>query len=423
MVSESIFQIFQELGIAVALASLIGLEREHVYQKTNVEDFAGLRTFMLMGLFGALSYMLFADNVAIFTALTSGFLALIVASYVVTSHRKYGSGVTSQVAAIIIYLVGILCAMDQYVFATTVTLAMLTVLYFKTALHKWVRSIKDEELLSTIQFAVIAFVVLPLLPNHGYGPYEVFNPYIIWLMVVLVSGISFLSYIAIKIFGAKRGVGISGFLGGLISSTALTLSFSEQSKKNPKIVNPYAFAVIIASTAMFFRIAVLVAILNKELFAHVAIPLVTMGLAGLVCAGFLWTRSENETVKQGARGSIVKFKSPFSMIPALKFAVIFAAVLFLSKYAVVKMGNSGLYLTSIVSSFLDADPIAISVTKLVKEGLTMFSASVAVTIAVFVNTISKGIIFFVLGNRAVALKILISMGFMITCGAISLFFV
>lgn len=421
--SESIFQIFKELAIAVALASLVGLEREHVYQRTNIEDFAGLRTFMLMGLFGALSYMLFSNNAAMFTVLTAGFLALIVASYIVTSRGKYGSGLTSQVAAVLIYIVGILCAMDQYVFATTVTLAMLTVLYFKTALHKWVKNIKDEELISTIQFAVIAFVVLPLLPNKGYGPYEVFNPYTIWLMVVLVSGISFLSYIAIRVFGAKRGVGISGFLGGLISSTALTLSFSEQSKKNPKVINPYAFAVVIAATAMFFRICVLVAILNRALFSYVAIPIITMGVAGLICAGFLWTRSESETVKKGARGSIVKLKSPFSLSPALKFAVIFAAVLFLSKYAVVKMGNSGLYLTSIVSSFLDADPITISVSKMAKEGLSMFSASVAITIAIFINTLSKGIIFFVLGNRKVALRILASIGFMIFCGAVSLFFI
>ncbi len=226
------FILLKQLGIAIILASLIGLEREQKRQKYEYSTFGGIRTFVLIGLMGALSYILFEYSTVFFVALTTGFLGILIASYVVISKVYNKVGATSDIAAMLVYVIGILSAMEKFVLATVITLITLSVLHFKAPLHRWAKHLRNEEIVSAIEFIVIAFVVLPMLPNESFGPYGFFNPYIVWLMVVFISAISYASYIAIKIFGPKKGIGITGFLAGFISSTALALSFSAQSKKN-----------------------------------------------------------------------------------------------------------------------------------------------------------------------------------------------
>ena len=410
----------------MVLASLVGLEREHKYQVHNKDiGFAGLRTFTLLGLLGALSYVIsqYMNNQIIFMVMTMGFLILVISSYFISARVYGGAGITSETAAVLVYLVGVLCAMEQYILATAIALAIFFILHFKAPLHNWAKRMRDEEFLSTAEFIIIAFVVLPLLPNKAYGPYDFFNPYIVWLIVVFVSGISFVSYILIKLLGAKKGIGLTGFLGGLVSSTALSLSFSAQSKKNTHIVKPYVFAMVIASSAVFFKALIEVAVLNPDLLKSLMVPMLAMGITGLISGLFLWVKKDEKEASKAVEKDMIKMKSPFSLLPALKFGLVFAVILFVSRFAVEMMGDKGLYLSSVFASFLDADAVFVSVANLAKDGFSQSSAVVAITIAAVTNTIVKGVIFFIFGNRKVAIKLGMVYLLMFAVGGVSFFFV
>jgi len=420
------YTVFTQLGIAVVLASLIGLEREHKHQMHHMDKgFAGLRTFTLHGLLGALAMVIskIMDNDWLFLIMTMGFLTLVITSYFVSAKLNGGMGVTSETASVLVYLNGVLCAMGQYMLATVITLGLFFILHFKTPLHAWAKRVKDEEFLSTAEFIIITFVILPLLPNKGFGPYGFFNPYVIWLIVVFISGISFVSYIAIKLLGAKKGIGLTGFLGGIASSTALSLSFSSESKKNPSIVKPYVFAMVIASSAVFFKALVEVAVLNSELVKPLMIPMLAMGCTGLISGLFLWVKRDDSETAKAMKKDVIKMKSPFSLRPALQFGVFFALILLVSRFAIDMLGERGLYLSTFFSSLLDADAVFVSVANMANGDLVHSTAVIAIVIAAIVNTIVKGVIFLIFGNRKVAVKMFLVYLLMFSAGGVSLFFV
>lgn len=415
------FSIFHQLGVALALGTLIGLERERKNQLSGRTDsYGGIRTYALIALLGALSYIISAYSGAFFVVVSAGLIALLIVGYVLSNRHGHSLGMTSEVASILVYVIGVLSAMKMYLLATSVALIVLLILFFKEPLHKLARKLKDKELISTLEFMIIAFVVLPLLPNQAFGPYDFFNPYLVWLMVVFISGISFVSYVAIKWFGARRGILATGFLAGFISTTALAFSFAGESRKNGRIVNPYVLAMVVAGSAMFFRILIEVAVINSDLVGMLVPSIVTMGLVGLAAGIFLFwrTRNEEESIQQGA----IKLKSPFSLWPALKFGVFFAIILFISKFAAATMGDKGLYLTSFFSGLLDVDAITISMSNLAGTEITRESAVIAITIAAMTNTLAKGMIFLVFGGRKVATKVLAVFSMMVLAGAGVLFF-
>lgn len=414
------FLILKQLGVALLLGSLVGLEREQKNQKyRHTDNFGGIRTFALVGLMGALAYILSEYSFAFFVFIAGGFFGLLISSYIVSALKLKKFGFTSEMASIFVFTAGILCALNQFVLATSLSLAVVAILHFKKSLHQFAKGVKDGEFVSALQFFIIAFVILPLLPNQGYGPYGFFNPYIVWLMVVLISGISYLSYIAVKFLGTRKGIGITGFFAGFVSSTALALTFSADSKRNPKVVNPYVVAVIIASSAMFFRVLVEVTVINRELVYPLLKPMLSMGIAGLIGAFYFWLWKEK--MPKNIEKKIGDIKSPSQLRSAIKFGLFFALVLFVVHFANDQLGNKGLYLTSFVSGFFDIEVITISVANLTKNGLPLSSGVLAITIAAITNTLSKGIIFLALGNLKTALRILFVFMLMIFAGLSSLF--
>jgi len=400
--------LIQQFATALALSILIGLEREQHKTVLKNTSFAGVRTFSLIGLAGALAFSLMEISVWAFVLICAVVFSFIVSSYVITSSKFGRIGVTTEMAAVLTFIIGGLCSMGQYIFAVSLSLVVLAIMYFKIPLHSWAKSIKRTEIIATIKFLLIAFVILPLLPDRQiviYG-YELFNPYFVWLMVVLVSGISFLSYVAIKIFGVKKGIGFSGFLAGLISSTALTLGFSKDSKDNKAVVAPYVFAVVIAGTAMFFRVLVEIFVLNRILLFEILLPFLVMAIVGGFSAFFVFAKGDKNSADQEMKKEVYELKSPFSLWPALKFGAFFAFILIVSKIGQSQFGDSGLYIVSFISGLLDVDAIAVSVAGLAKNGLSNEVAANALAIAVISNTMFKGFLFFLFGARRPALKIL-----------------
>jgi uncharacterized membrane protein (DUF4010 family) len=255
-----------------------------------------------------------------------------------------------------------------------------------------------------LKFAVISAIILPVLPNVGIGPepFDVLNPYQIWLMVVFISGISFLGYILMKIVGSRIGIGLTGFLGGLASSTAVTLSFSERSKRESGLAKPFALAITISWTMMFSRVLVEVAALNSTLFEAVYLPLLLAGLVGLGYCIYLYFAQRSE--EEGE----VTFTNPFELGPALKFGLIYAGILLISRTALLYLGDTGIFASSILAGLADVDAITLSVARLSQAGgsLEVSTASQAVILAAMSNTIAKGVLVIASGSHGLRRTIL-----------------
>ena len=284
--------------------------------------------------------------------------------------------------------------------------------------------------------------MLPLLPNKAYSPADIpilkdiiqlfpsiydivaatqaFNPFKIWLMVVFISAISFAGYISIKLIGEKKGIGLTGAVGGLISSTAVTSSLSVSSKKS-KVVTAFVFGVIIAWAVMFFRVLFVTLVLNKEVFMSAIISIGMMSLASAGCAVYLYI---NRTTKGKKTTKAVAFESPFALRPALKFGAFFGLVLFMAKLLQGLFGSSGIYIASILSGLADVDAITISMATLNSSGeITTTVAVTGITLAVVSNTIVKGGIAYLFGGKEFAKKVLICMGIILVVGLVAVFII
>lgn len=410
----------QNLGLALLLGSLIGLERERDRHAEDTHEFGGIRTLSLISVLGYLSFQLFADTI-MFAVLTAGFFLLVIASYLISSYQNKNSGATTEIAGIFTFLIGVLMGMEETLIASVITLIVVTLLYFKQALHAFAHKIAQEELYDTIKFIAVVFVVLPLLPNQSYGPLGAINPYEIWLMIVLISTISFASYLGIKALGSQKGIGLGGFLGGLISSTAVALSFSALSKKTPKTVNPFVFAILLASSAMFFRVLFTVSVLNPDLTQVILIPMLAMGLLGFGIAAYFWYKPDSLGMKKFSAKDL-NLHSPFQLWPAVKFGLIFASFLFISRFAAEYFGERGVYFTAFFSGIFDVDAITISMVNLHKsDQITTIAAGAAIIIATLTNTLSKGFIVLFFGSRGVGLRVLCALFIIAAFGLAVLF--
>lgn len=265
-------------------------------------------------------------------------------------------------------------------------------------MHKFVRGLNREDIMATLKFAVITAVVLPVLPNQNFGPepFNIFNPFKIWMLVVLISGISFIGYILIKIIGAHRGIGLVGILGGLASSTAVTLTMTQRSRSTPELSSSFAQAILLAWTVMYARLFIIVAAVNSSLVSELWLPILGGTIAGVVYCLFLYFRGRT-TNKEEA----ISFVNPFELGPAVKFGLLFSVILLLSKAAQIYLGHAGIYLASLVSGLADVDAISLSVAdmSLAPNGLAVEIAANAIVLASVSNTLLKGSVAAISGSK------------------------
>ncbi|MBS3123154.1 MgtC/SapB family protein [Candidatus Woesearchaeota archaeon] len=409
-------QVVWNLLLAMALGALVGLEREYARYKHKGHTYAGIRTFPLIALFGFLAALL-AEAVSIWILVLAILLTglLIIAAYYRTSEKEKKTGATSEVGGFITFFIGMFCYYSEINFAVTITVILVFVLYARSFLHNFAQKITDREMFHTLIFILIAFVVLPLLPNKWYTPLELFNPYIVWLMVVLISGIGFSGYVLIKWLGEKSIV-LLGLLGGLVSSTALTLSFTENSTKQQKIYRVLALGVLLANGIMFARVLLEVFAINRLLFLELLLPLSILLAVTAAFSFFLWKKS-NET-KNHSKDSFQKMElqSPLRLIPALKFALFFAFMLALMKVVQAYMSNSGVYLVSLISGLADVDALTLSLSQLSLTTLPLETAKNGILIAALSNIATKGGIAYFMGGKSFGRLVLSFFLVLITLG-------
>ncbi len=391
-------QVFLSFGIAIAIGFLVGLQREFAKGLERRTIPAGERTFALMGLIGWLAAMAAHELEAplAFFGVLLLFGIFTVASYLVSSQRGH-VGLTTEMAELVTFLAGALCYWDYLILAAAIGIITTALLSLKIETDRFVQTLTRKDIFAALQFAVISAVILPVLPNQSFfpPPFDVLNPFKIWLMVVFISGISFLGYVAIKIVGTERGIGLTGFLGGVASSTAVTLSFSERSSRKPELSKAFAFAMMLAWTVMFSRVIIEVGVLSSELLKMIWVPIAAAGLTGLIYVIFLFY-SHRKT-----ESADVQIANPFDLGAAIKFGLIYGLTLLISRTAQVYFGDTGILLSSFVSGLADVDAIALSVTELSNTGgLSMTTASRSIVIATMANTLSKGGIALVSGSVA-----------------------
>jgi uncharacterized membrane protein (DUF4010 family) len=373
-------------GAALGLGLLLGLERE---RKRDAELlFGGVRTFALIALLGAVGAFLERELNQEWLVLVA-FVAvgsLVVVSYSMTAARGE-LGITTEITALLAFIVGALCGWSKVEVAAVVTVVCLLLLTLKDYLHRLARRVELADVEATLKFAVISLIILPLLPNAAFGPppLNVINPYKIWLMVVLIAGLNFLGYVLVKVFGSEHGLVVTGILGGLVSSTAVTLSFSQRSRQEPAMSSAFVLAIVVAWTIMFLRVVVIVGMVSRSLAGDLALALGLMAGAGLLVSLVLWQRTRFH-----GKGVVTAGPNPFELGEAIKFGLLFGVVTVVAKAAEVYLGETGLYIAGAVAGLTDVDAISLSMANLAAaEPASLTIAARTIVIAVVSNTLTK----------------------------------
>ena len=483
--TTSLLTLFSQLGLACLLGFMVGLERE---MGGAPNPHGGLRDFVMFALLGAVSALaaLMYENSWLILVGFLGVLTLVVSGYWITVLRQKDedTGITTEIAAILTFFMGVLVMKGALVLAIALGIIVLAVLSQKTAIKDFSSSVQRFELEAGLQFLIITFIVLPILPNRSLDAYftlpagkifsidqdkaqvriapnrgymfqtgvelqiyteaegrvgalhieevtdevvsghyageqlrlldlgeelraplgvdlvstllSALNPYKIWLIVVLVSLVSFSGYALIKVVGTSAGIGLTGLIGGLASSTVTTLSFAKRSKEMPQWNRNFAVAVVLASSVMFPRLLLQIGIVNQALMKNMALPILVMGATGLVMAAFFYLRSKGETTQSAE----MSFSNPFSLKSAITFGAVFATILMVTRLAISYLGESWLPLIAVVSGLTDADAIAFSLSDANQAGVISLDwASFNLVLGALSNTFMKLFLVFTLGHR------------------------
>lgn len=397
---------FANIGLALALGLLVGSERgwreRGQAEGTRV---AGIRTFTLVALLGAvvaagagalplLHRWLISSLVFLPLAL------LLIVGFHQSAQHNGNVSITSSTAALLTYWLGVLPAFDMALPAAACAVVIALLLHLKETLHRLLTVLDEGELLGALQFLLVSVVFLPLLPNRGFGPWQALNPYQLWWMVVLISGLSLLGYFAMRISGPRKGVLLTSLTGGLVSSTAVTLSLSRMHAeiRNPSMV---AAGILLACATMFARVLVVVAVLNTDLLMPLLLP-IGIGIVTLLVAGWLLWRTGDHS----SAGNNPEVHNPFQLIPALQFAALLALVMLAAEALQHWFGTSGLYALSVFTGLADVDAIVLSLSPKAGGDLAQTVVVLCITLAAATNTVMKGLYCRVIAGPEVGWKVL-----------------
>ena len=405
-------EMFLHLAVALSVGLLIGLERGWKDREAP-EGFriAGVRTFALISVLGAL-WALLAEELGP-VLLGFGFSAvaiIIIAAYSLTALRNTEYGITTAIAAMITFALGA-AAMRGYInFVAAVAVLTAMILGVKSILHKWIQYIDQKELYAIFQMLIISVVLLPVLPDQGYGPWNALNPYQIWWMVVLIAAISFSGYFATKILGPRQGLGLVGLFGGLVSSTAVTLNFSKLGRDSPELNKVLSSGILIAAGTMFPRTLFLTWLIYAPLVKELLLPLGVMMAACFLGAGLLW-RNNDVTAEPHQY-----IKNPFELKTALQFGALLAVIMLLATALHHWYGDAGIYMLAGISGIIDIDAVTLSVSTMAGKELDSTVAAYAIMIAAIVNTLIKGLLAITIAGGQMARDIGIVLTLVILCG-------
>ncbi len=391
------------LGVALGLGMLVGLQREYAKRHQREDLFGGARTFAMIGIVGALATMLseFTGTYVVLAVFAAGIIVFLAIGYVASTNEGH-IGMTTEVAALIVFCAGAISGRGEREIAVAIGVLTATLLAIKPFTRQLSASLETEDVYATLKFAIIAVLALPLLPDQTFGPspWNAVSPYNVGLMVVFISGLSFVGYVLVHLVGTERGIGLTSLLGGLVSSTAVTLTLSERSRSNRQMSRLLGLGVLLSWVIMFGRILVEVGVVNLSLLPSVWLPITVAGLVATGWAGWLYFRSSTETT---GSDEAQNFTNPFRLRPAIQFGLLYGLVLIGSQALSDWIGSGGIYAGAIVSGLADVDAITLSMAEL-SRGAGPVEDEVAANAIVFAaasNTAVKAGIVWVTGSPGI----------------------
>ncbi|MEI7705291.1 MAG: MgtC/SapB family protein [Deltaproteobacteria bacterium] len=420
------YEPFLSIGLALVAGLLIGLEREQSAPTDKAPEsfLGGARTYPLVALAGALSTLLGRHfGVWIVVAAFAAVVLFLLTAYVDVVKRGSDRGLTSEAAFLITFLLGALAVSSDIIpqggrriFTVLGTAVGVTALLSsKPFVQPILRRVSREDVVSLLKFLIVALALVPWLPDRDFGPQHALNLRTIGWMMALVTGMSFVGYVATRLLGPERGLTITGFVGGLVSSTAVTLAMSSRSKENAALERPAALAVVLASSIVWVRVLAVVAVVDMPLAGVLAIPMLVMALVGFIASAVVYRGSA-----QRGKGEAMQFRNPVNLGSAFEFALIFAAVMAGSKLASHYLGSAGVYAAALVAGSADMDAIALSMAELAGGQVSLAVGATAVVLAGFTNTVVKGGMAVALGSWGYARIVLTSFAAILVSGGLSL---
>jgi uncharacterized membrane protein (DUF4010 family) len=401
--SETLISFAVSLGIGL----LIGLERER-----NPTAKAGVRTFALVALCGTLATLV-AERLGAAWTVPLGLAAvaaMLIAAYARDEPHEE-PGTTTVIAAMVCYLLGVLAGLGEAPLAGALAIGVTALLYFKPEIEGVSTALKRHEQVSILQFLVVTFIVLPILPDKTYGPYEVLNPRNIWLMVVLISGIGLAGYVALRLVGERRGVLLTGILSGLVSSTAATLLYARRSRESEAMQRVALTVVPLANLVPIARIGVLAAVVAPGILPTLGPVLAAALVAGLGVAAALIPRDGRSDAP------VAESRNPAELGAALRFAAFYALVLLAAAWLSDVAGSRGLYAAALSSGLADIDPINLSALNLFGQGRLPAQNAVAAIGLAYASNVAFKLGVLVWFNRVLAWRVLWPLAATLAAGA------
>ncbi len=402
------------LAIALALGFLIGFEREHAHRaEARERSFAGARTFTLTALAGALSGLI-DEGLLLPAVMLLAIAGLAAAAYWSVARAKPGSGGTTEIALLVTFVLGVAATRGFVLEAAVAGVATAIILSIKKSVQHWAGALSGNELYAALRLLAISVIILPVLPAQSFGPYEALNLRDIWLMVVFISGLSFLGYWLIKWLGADRGALITGLAGGLASSTATTLSLARFAKKGAD-GRQIAAGIIAANVMMIARVGVLAAAVSRSMLA-VLWPILLAGAAiGAIAAFYLWRGRKIPEQREAA----LEIGNPMEIKPAFIFAALLAVISLAASFGADRFGQSGLVAVALMSGLADVDAITLIASRQAASGAALANvAALAALAAVAANIVLKGAMAWAIGGRGAGAPVAIVFAAIIAAGAL-----
>lgn len=391
------------LLIALLLGAVVGLERGWgSREKAAGERIAGIRTFALIGLLGGIAAVLSQQLMPwVFPTVLVGLIAIALVAFNKQSEQSGNFSITGIIGMVLTYCYGAVAVAVDPTLATAAAVITAIILDNKAEIHGVVERLKEHELDAALKLLAISVVLLPLLPNEGFGPGGALNPRAIWWMVVLIASVSFVGYFAVKLIGTGRGILFTSLFAGLSSSTALTLHYARQSNHSPDLSPQLASGILIACGTMFPRILIYCLLINRELLASLWLPVTVMSLTLFAPALVIWQRNRQRL--QESQPLVTQ--NPLELTAALTFGVLLTAILLLGELLQQWAGDGGILVLAAASGIADVDAITLSLTKMSQDGLSPQTAVLGIVIAATVNNLVKAGMAGVIGKKALGLKV------------------
>ncbi|HUM99379.1 MAG TPA: DUF4010 domain-containing protein [Halothiobacillus sp.] len=398
--------VLQNLGLALGIGLLIGLERGwHERAAADGSRVAGVRTLGLIGLAGGLIGLLASQYGGVVLAAGIFVLGVILAvSYWLSAQRDQSVGITTEIASFLTFTLGVFAVSGYAYVAVVAAVISMILLGLKPVLHAGLQKLSEQELFATFKLLLLALVILPILPNGDFGPWGALNPWVIGWMVLLLAGLSFVGYFLMRILGSRQGLLVTSLLGGLVSSTALTLTLARFNRERRDMTGIVAVGIIVASTLLFPRVLIEVGLVNADLLSALLPPIIAMLLTASLGAVIAWRWA---SVQESNPATLVPtLKNPLELGAALRFTLILVAIMLLAQGLHHYLGTSGIYGLAAISGLADVDALSLSLSKMAGQGqITAEVATQAIVLAILVNTLVKTALAFFIGGRLLGWRV------------------